>query len=143
MNTRELWESLKRQEGECACPRLQPLFELGRRTQERFDHCRACVDMMVEARDDRSALCSHAKEIFLAAMRMKELYFVMLVKLIEEEHVTIVLHKQGSNGEIRSRTATWDEFENRNGKLFTLNCATCGQVVMASVMSSTACGQSN
>jgi len=56
--------------------------------------------MMVEARDDRSALCSHAKEIFLAAMRMKELYFVMLVKLIEEEHVTIVLHNQGSNGEI-------------------------------------------
>ena len=136
MNTKKIWASLKQQEGECACPRLQLLFEQGRRTQGFFDYYHACLDSIIEAGDDRSRLCSHAEEIQIAATRMKMIYFEMLVKLIEEEHVMIVLYEAGQNGDVRSRTGTWEELKIAKGPT-SLNCGSCGQILMASKRTST------
>ncbi len=137
MNTKKIWASLKQQEGECACPRLQLLFEHGRRTQDLYDDFEARMSILKEARDDSPELRNRAMAIRAAARRGEKLYYEMAEELLEEEYVTIVLHEAGPNGEIRSRTATWDEFAHAKGQLFTLNCATCGQILMASKRPST------
>lgn len=143
METMTIWESLKNQEGECACAPLQDLFEHGPRTRELFDDCRACLNKMREVRDDHRKLCWLGKQILLTAIKAKELYYGKLVQLIEEEHVAIVLHEACPNGGVRQRTTTWEEFEKARWQLATLNCARCGQILLASVMVSTAHEQSN